>query len=111
MSSPESQLDLVVLVADRDMEATLDGLLGRYQALNIRPIDFHVFRHPGHDSGCRSQGVDFLRSFCRKYQHAILIFDREGSGRDADPPDTIEVDIELNLKRNGWDDRAMTIVL
>lgn len=111
MNSAGTRKDLVVLVADRDMEATLEGLLGRHQALAIRPIAFDVFRHPGHDSGCRVQGVSFLRTFCAQYERAILIFDREGSGRDNDAPVDVEIEIDADLRRNGWDDRATTIVL
>lgn len=111
MTSDRVKRDLVVLVADRDMEATLEGLLARHHALSIPPIQFDVFPHPGKDSGCRTQGVEFLRSFCRQYRHALLMFDLEGSGRDSKSPDDVEADLDDQLKRNGWDNNAKTILL
>jgi len=103
--------DLVVLAADKDMELTLKGLLPRYQALGTRQIDFEIFMHPGHDPGCRAQGVEFLRNFCNQFEHAILIFDREGSGRDEQRVEDLETELEAQLVQNGWDDRAAAIAL
>lgn len=103
--------DLVVLTADKDMESTLKGLLPRHQAFRTRQIDFEIFMHPGHDPGCRTQGVEFLRNFCNQFEHAILIFDREGSGRDTQPVEDLESELESELAQNGWDDRAAAIVL
>jgi len=34
--------DLVVLVADKNMEQTVKGLLGRHQSLGIRPVNLNV---------------------------------------------------------------------
>lgn len=112
MNQVNSQRDLVILVADQDMKATLEALLTRHQALGIRPIQYVVYKHPGHDAGCRTQGVEFLRTFCRQFTHALLIFDLEGSGRDNDSPDDVESELEESLCRNGWtDDRAAVIVI
>ena len=83
MIEPKTRKDVVVLVADKDMESTLQGLLVRHQSLETRPIEFTMYRHPGRDSGCRTQGVPFLRSFCNQYEHAMLIFDHEGSGGES----------------------------
>jgi hypothetical protein len=93
------------------MEFTLKGLLPRYQAFRTRQIDFEIYTHPGHDPGCRAQGVEFLRNFCNQYEHAILIFDREGSGRDDQHVEDLETGLEFELAQNGWDDRAAAIAL
>jgi hypothetical protein len=53
--------DLIVLVADADMEAAVRGLLSRPSALGIRPISFDVKRHVQRDAGCRSGAHDLLR--------------------------------------------------
>lgn len=55
--------DLVVLVADKNIEAVIVGLLGRPQSLGIRAISFDVFVHPRRDPGCLTGADDFLRSF------------------------------------------------
>ncbi|MEX1230872.1 MAG: hypothetical protein WEB58_11580 [Planctomycetaceae bacterium] len=108
MSEPK---DLIVLVADLDMEETVKGILNRHQALNIRKISFEIKRHQDRDAGCRAQGVEFLGNFKALYSHAILMFDHEGSGREAKPSEEIERQIDQKLAANGWDQRAATIVL
>jgi len=112
MTEPEYRGDLFVLVADKDMEQTLNGLLGRPQSLCIRSVTCKIHPHPEHDAGCRTGGVDLLRTFCNQYQHALLMFDREGSGRDDRQAGEVENELEEQLARNGWnDERAAVIVL
>ena len=111
MSDSPPHRDLVVLVADKDMEQTLKGLLGRPQALAIREIDFQVYPHPGKDGGCRTQGVTFLRNFCQQFEHALLLFDREGSGGEAELSEQLEDELERGLRKNGWSDRGAVIVI
>ena len=71
--------DLVVLAADKDMEHALRGLLARHKSLPIRKIAFDIFVHPRHDAACARRGVSFLSPFSRRYQHALLIMDHDGS--------------------------------
>ncbi len=103
--------DLIILVADLDAENALLGLLGRHQSLRTRPITYDIRRHPGRDSGCRTEGCDFLRTFCRQYRHAIWLFDHEGSGREQQAAPTVEKDLSDQLSINGWGDRASCIVI
>lgn len=42
MTGPSEQRDLLIVVADRNIEATVVGILSRPQALRIRPISFDV---------------------------------------------------------------------
>jgi hypothetical protein len=106
-----SSKDLVVLAADKDMEETLLGLLRRERSLGIRKISFAIYRHPGRDSSCRTNGASFLRSFCNQFSHAVLIFDHDGSGAEATAAEQLEEDLESQLERNGWQDRAAVIVI
>lgn len=108
MNAPK---DLIILVADLDQENAILGLLRRHQSLGTPPLNFDIRKHDGRDSGCRTQGPDFLRSFHRQYRHAILLFDHEGAGRDKLPPEQLEVALDKELSRNGWDDRARCIVI
>jgi hypothetical protein len=70
--------DLVVLVADKDMEQVVATLLGRRaRALGIREIGCDVFVHPRRDPGCRTEAVGFLRTFRASHDHALVLFDRD----------------------------------
>lgn len=103
--------DLIVLAADKNMAAAVCSLLHRHQALGIRSIEAQVLRHPQKDSGCCHAGVDFLLPFAQRFEHALLMFDREGSGRDTLAPDRIEEEIEGRLLQCQWSGRAKAIVL
>ncbi len=59
-SSPEIR-DLIVLVADKNIEFTIKGLLSRPPALAIREITSYVVPHPERDPGCLLRAPEFLR--------------------------------------------------
>ena len=101
---------LVVLVPDKDVEQTIKGLLSRWQSLQIRRVSADVFVHVERDPGCLLRGHDFLQSFAKQYEHAILMFDREGCGRDHLPRETLERETEERLSHAGWGSRAASIV-
>ncbi|MGQ9824527.1 MAG: methylation-associated defense system protein MAD4 [Desulfotomaculales bacterium] len=103
--------DLVVLVADKNMEYTIKGLLSRPQALGIRQPSFDCFVHPEHDPGCLLRGHDFLRSLVNTYTHALVMLDHDGCGRKHQSRKLLEKQIEENLMRSGWGDRAAAIVI
>lgn len=103
--------DLVVLVADKDMEQTLHELLRRPHSLGIAPVTYRIFTHPTHDSGCRTGAHDLLRSLAAQYRFALVMFDREGSGRDAAAPEEVAREVEAKLASNGWADRCCVLVL
>jgi hypothetical protein len=75
--------DLVALVPDQDYEKVLDGLLARHQALGIKPLTFQYYRHPNRDAGCRAKCTSFLRPFINQFEHALVMFDLEGSGVES----------------------------
>ncbi|MBI4327840.1 MAG: hypothetical protein HY674_21630 [Chloroflexi bacterium] len=103
--------DLLVLVADRDMDQAVSGLLQRHQALGIRPLEAVIQRHPERDAGCAYHGVEYLRLFIRYYQHAILMFDWEGSGREDLEREALEMELTSQLATSGWQNRAAVIAL
>lgn len=109
MSGPAK--DLIVLAADRDAEATVNGLLSRPQALGVRPVRADVRVHPNRDNGVCRACADFLRPFIRMYAHALVIFDRHGCGREASTREQIEIEVEQRLEHSGWDGRCAAIVL
>lgn len=107
--SAAPQEDLVVLVADKNIEHVFKGLLDRHHALAIRSISRTILVHMHHDPGCL-QAAEFLRSRQGISTHALVVFDREGSGAEASRVE-IEAQVETDLSKTGWGDRAAVIVL
>lgn len=105
------ETDLLVLVADLDMELTVKNLLGRPASLRIQDIRFRVHRHQNHDPGCRAQAAEFLRRFAPRYRYTMVMFDKEGCGREKQSREDIQYDVERDLARNGWRDRSKAIVI
>jgi hypothetical protein len=103
--------DLVVLVADKNMEFAVRGLMSRPKALKIRPTVVELFVHPERDPGCYRKAQDFLQPMIRRFSHALVIFDREGSGSENRSRETIERNVNSRLDHSGWGDRARTVVI
>ncbi len=103
--------DLVILVADKNMQFAMRGALARPEALGIRAIT-HDFRpHMGRDGGARTSGVDMLALERRRFEHALLVFDLEGCG--AEPGQSAE-DLEHLLDQRLaalWGAQAKCIVI
>lgn len=110
MNDGEGRGDLFVLVADEDMAQTIRGLLSRPRALKMAPVRFDVRQHPGRDSGCRIGAAEYLRAFLDSYRHALVIFDLHGSGSNKSRG-KIEWEVDAELSRNGWNQRAKAIVV
>lgn len=111
MSSGPGLKDLVVLIADKNIEWTLRGLFSRPQSLGIREISCDFYPHSERDPGCRLRGHDFLRPFARSHAHALVVFDREGSGGDEVERTDLERQVEDRLSSSGWGDRAAAVVI
>ena len=109
--SPELNKDLVLLVADGTIEATVDGLLGRQESLQVRPITFDIEVHPQHDPGCLRRASYFLRPWASDYHYAIVMFDREGCGQAELSACELEQKVKTELANAGWRERAAVIVL
>jgi hypothetical protein len=107
----EYDADLVILVADRNMEAAAGGLLSRPEALGITPVSRALFTHPERDPGCFLRGHEFLRPMQRRYARCLMMFDRAGSGREERTREDIERIVEERLSRSGWKGRCAAVVL
>ena len=104
--------DLIVLVADKNMEFLIRGLLPRIPAIEqVQKFGFDVLVHPYRDPGIYNEAHDFLRFFTDKYLRGIVILDHAGCGREEKTREEIEADIEDNLSQSGWDDRACAIAI
>jgi len=102
--------DLILLVADKNIEHAVKGLLSRPEALGIHPIASDVIPHPERDPGCLLRAPEFLRSFRQRYRHALVLLDREGSGRDETSRLELEADLEKRLSGD-WVQRSAAVVL
>ena len=110
MSGSRVSEDLIVLVADLDIEQAVRGLLSRPNRIRIRSLSFEVRRHPNRDAGCRTQAAAYLRPFSVRYRRALVVFDLHGSGSSASREDT-QHGVEHQLRTNGWGERSKAIVI
>lgn len=111
MTGAQYQYDLIVLTADKNMEFSVKGVLERPRALGISDIKFQIYPHPHRDPGCRLEGHEFLRTFSKRFCHALVMFDREGCGNDSLSRVELERVVEENLSKSGWEDRAAAVVI
>jgi hypothetical protein len=102
--------DLIVLVADKNIEYGMRGLLSRPHALGIRAIEFEIYVHPKRDPGCARSAQELLRPYANSYDRALVMFDREGCGINRSAQEIAE-DVRHQLAANGWGNRAEAIVL
>ncbi len=110
----EYKKDLIVLVADSQMERAMEALLARHDALGCRPIDHEIEQHSGRDSGCFHDAHNFVQPWCGNYRHALVLFDRAFDRKKKlvrQSREDLESTVERNLSRNGWGDRAAAVVI
>lgn len=103
--------DLVVLVADKNMEAVATSLLSRSQDLGIRHLSFDIFVHPRRDPGCLNEAHDFLHPFRSVYRFALVMFDHEGCGREEVPAEQLADEMKQRLEGSSWASRAEVVIL
>lgn len=110
MSGPGG-LDLVVLLPGKDERETVDALLGsRSESLGIRPVRYRLIVHPRRDPGCLNEAPEVLSGFAGRADHALVLFDHEGSGREGSPSDTLTRGLTEELESAGWAGRAGVVV-
>lgn len=111
MSTSDAVKDLVVLVADRNMEKAVSVLLQkRYRALGIKSISFDIFIHPQRDPGVYHQAGTFLRPYASQYRYALVLFDFTFAGAPADAQ-TAECHVQNDLDKNGWRRKSAVVVI
>jgi hypothetical protein len=103
--------DLIVLVADGQMEFAVRGLLTHNEAIGFQELSVDIHVHPNKDPGCLRRGHEFLRPFYRQYRHALIMLDRQGCGREGASRQELESELDQRLAAAGWNDRAAAIVL
>ena len=104
--------DLFILAADTDIEATMRGLLTRRQlSLGIRSIEFTIVRHLRRDPGCRRQAAMTARRYVNNHEYALVLFDKDGSGDEGSDRQEIQIAVENDLRRAGWENKSKVIVI
>jgi len=103
--------NLIVLVADKNMESAINGILSRHISIGIYPISYAIQIHPQHDSGVRKTGAELLRTQLNLFRHALMIYDFEGAGCEDETVKNLEDVGDKHLRQVGWENRARTIVI
>ncbi len=111
MTGAVPEKDLMVLVADSQMEFAVKGLLTRSDAIGIRSLSVDIHVHPAKDPGCLLRGHEFLRPFHRQYCHALIMLDHEGCGQEQRHRIDLEKELEQRLSSSGWGERAAAVIL
>jgi hypothetical protein len=100
--------EIIFLVADKNMEQLLRGLLPRISRVEGLPeFAFEIIVHPRRDAGVLNEAEDFLRPYTGQHKYALAILDLEGCGRESKGRLDIETIIEDKLIGSGWDQGAM----
>lgn len=104
--------DLIVIVADKQMQRTVETLLARrHQALGIAQVAFDVLRHPQKDPGCRTASEMFLAPSRNHYRKSIVVFDYHGSGENNLTSVELESALESRLCSQGWEAESIAFVV
>jgi len=96
-------IDLVCLVADKNIEAVIEAVLQRPEALGIRRITSKLNVHPHRDSGCFDNPIPFLQPWRREAQHALVLLDRAWEGAPDMTTLELEADVNDRLHRSAPD--------
>ena len=102
--------DLALLVADKNMDFALRGILQRHESLGIRAVTYETQLHPGRDGGVRTSGPEILSLLRKQFSYGIIMLDWEGSGSDEDSASALVNDLDERLGQV-WGDRAKAIVI
>ena len=104
-------MDLFCLVADRNMEAAVSGLLGRPKSLGIREIQYYVRVHGFRDPGCFHKPHDVLKLFRSNARQAIVMLDQAWDGVPCDSSEETEESLRQRLRMAGMSAWACPIVI
>lgn len=104
-------MDLVCVVADKQIRAALSGLLERPRALGIRPITKEILLHPEHDPGCFHRPALILRGYRQAAEHALILLDHDWDGVPTTSGADLEARIDEKLGSAGMADWAAPVVI
>jgi hypothetical protein len=102
--------DLALLVADKNMDFAMRGILNRHKALGTRSVSYEIRQHVNRDGGVRTTGPETLALLRQQFRHGIVMLDWEGSGSKAKSAIALEQELDARLERT-WGDRTKAIVI
>ena len=102
-------VDLLVVVADKNMQFGVSGGLNRADALGIRSISAEFIVHPNKDGGMRKDGPELAALRRKRATHSVLLLDYEGCG-ERDTALALEQNLDNRLAKT-WGDLAKAIVI
>ena len=102
--------DLALLVADKNMDFAMRGILNRPKAVGIRAVTYEIKQHMNRDGGVRTTGPETLALLRSRFHHGIIMLDWEGSGSKSASAIALEAELELRLART-WGNHAKAIVV
>jgi hypothetical protein len=103
--------DLVCLVADKSIEAAVDGMLQRPEALGIRSLSYETVVHPRRDPGCFHDAPELLSGYVDRASHALVVLDRAWDGAPDGSAKELELRLERALAGMGHGDWARAVVI
>ena len=103
--------DLVCVVADKQIKATLEELLRRPLSLGIRPIQAKLLLEPHHDPGCYARPADLLRGYRQAAAHGLIVLDHAWDGVPVASGAELEALIAEKLHQAGMADWAVPVVI
>lgn len=102
--------DLAVLVADKNMDFAMRGILGRPKSIGIRVVSYGITPHGGRAEGVRTSGPETLARLRKEFSHGIMMLDWEGSGSKAESAVALEQELDSRLSPV-WGNEAKAIVI
>jgi len=102
--------DLALLVADKNMDYAMRGILDRPKSLGIRAVSYEIRQHVGRDGGVRTTGPETLALLRKQFSYGIVMLDWEGSGTKADSAIALEQELGSRLSPS-WGNQAKAIVI
>jgi hypothetical protein len=103
-------LDLVVLSADIDIEASIKAVIGRPHAVGIRQVTVEYVRHPGHDPGVFTTARQLLASYRDAGTHALAVLDCAWEGNPCEGADEVQMKVATDLAAD-WGTAAAAIAI
>jgi hypothetical protein len=105
---------LYILVADLDIENVVRSLIDRLARKgSISLPDYEIEKHPNSDPGCFAEGASFLMeaSVRGRFQHLLIMFDREGCGKENWTAEGIADDLKKRLLQSGWEENRVACIV
>lgn len=97
-------IDLVCLVACKNIEAVIGAALQRHESLGVRQLTHKITPHPQRDSACFHRPEPLLQPFLNEARHALVVLDRAWEGAKSAAATDMENDLDSRLAKlkRGW---------